>query len=342
MGDYMKILIQSDGPHAHYYIRLGLARAFEKCGHKPFIWDINQKPATDMFDEFEPDIFIGQTYNLTPTIIKLIEERPHLKVEMKAADWGNFAEEFPVLRVTEQEARHVQTLRERTGKPDYLHIHYHHDYVSETHKGWIERGFKVYSQLSAADVFDYTGGTNLPEFQTDLAFIGGYWGYKSQVLNSYFLPLCNSGKYKIRIYGNSPWPVPQYCGPLQSHLSKHALASAKICPSLHEPHSQVYGHDIVERPYKLLANKCFVVSDYVEGLAKLDLGIPMAKSPEEFENLIDHYLKNPNKAAEIMIKGFQKVLINHTYFNRIEEIFTRLGLPDQAKEVENIRRSLIR
>jgi hypothetical protein len=338
----MKILIQSDGPHAHYYIRLGLARAFEKCGHQVFIWEIAQKPATDVFDEFEPDIFIGQTYNLTPTIIKLIEERPHLKVEMKAADWGNFAEEFPVLRVTEQEAANVQTLRERTGKPDYLHIHYHEDYVAESHKGWIERGFKVYSQLSAADLFDFTGGTNVPEFQSELCFIGGYWGYKSIVLNKWFIPLCNSGKYRVKIFGNSPWPVPQYSGFIPPHLAKHALASARICPNLHEPHSQKYGHDIVERPYKLLANKCFVVSDYVEGLAKLDLGIPLAKTPEEFESFIQFYLANPDSANKLMIHGFKKVLSNHTYFHRAAEIFTRLNLPDQAKQVVTIYGSIVK
>jgi len=329
----MKILIQSDGPHAHYHIRLGLARAFEKSGHQVYIWEINQKPATDVFDEFEPDIFIGQTYNLTPIIINLIAERPHLKVEMKASDWGTYAEEFPVLRVTETEKANVAKLRELTGKPDYLHIHYHQDYVPLTHEGWINEGYTVYSQLSAADIFAYYGGTNVPELASELCFVGGYWGYKSKVLDKWLLPLCNSGKYRVKIFGNSPWPIPQYCGHLRNDLVKHAFASARICPNLHEPHSQIYGHDIVERPYKLLSNKCFIVSDYVEGLAKLDLAIPMAKTPEEFESLISYYLKNPNAANFAMIEGHKKVMQNHTYFSRVAEIFTRLNLPDQASHV---------
>ena len=75
----MKILISSDGPHAHYYIRLGWGRAFEASGHKVYIWDIASKPAFDAFDEFEPDLFMGQTYNLNDAVYKCIKNRPHLK-----------------------------------------------------------------------------------------------------------------------------------------------------------------------------------------------------------------------------------------------------------------------
>jgi len=84
----MKILISNDGPTAFFYIRTGLARAFAAAGHQVTVWDIDKKPAYDAFDEFEPDLFLGQTYNTTPAICKLIKERPHMKVIMKAGDWG--------------------------------------------------------------------------------------------------------------------------------------------------------------------------------------------------------------------------------------------------------------
>ena len=82
-------MISSDGPHAHYYIRMGWARVFNAMGHDVGIWDANEVPVFDAFDEMEPDIFLGQTYNLDRALFKCIKERPHLKVVMRASEWGD-------------------------------------------------------------------------------------------------------------------------------------------------------------------------------------------------------------------------------------------------------------
>ena len=76
----MKIMIANDGLHAHYYERMAWAKAFNACGHRVSVWDINQTSPFDAFDKFEPDIFLGQSYNLDAATIKCIYERPHLKV----------------------------------------------------------------------------------------------------------------------------------------------------------------------------------------------------------------------------------------------------------------------
>ena len=85
----MRIMISGDGPHAHNYIRLGWARVFETIGHQTMMWDIHSKSPFDAFDEFEPDIFIGQTYNLNESTVKCIKERPNLKYALRASDWGD-------------------------------------------------------------------------------------------------------------------------------------------------------------------------------------------------------------------------------------------------------------
>jgi hypothetical protein len=337
----MKILIQNDGRHAHYFIRMGLARAFEYCGHQVFIWDQGTKPATDVFDEFEPDIFISQTYNITPTIVNLIKERPHLKVEMKAGDWGPLSDEcakkHPIKLADDKEKETIINLFEETGRPNYLHIHYHADYIEQTHGGWINAGIPTFSQLSAADVFEFTQGKHIKEFDSDVCFIGGYWPYKAEVLDKWLINFCNKTKLRVKIFGNSPWPVFQYCGPIQPEYTKHALASAKICVNLHEPHSQEYGFDIVERPYKLLSNKCFVISDYVAGLKKLiPEGILYTDNPTEFHNLIEYYALSvkTKERFDIAEVGNKLVMSKHTYFNRIKEIFERFKLYDQMEQVD--------
>lgn len=334
----MKILISNDGPTAFYYIRMGLARAFAATGHEVVLWDIREKPAYDAFDEFNPDLFLGQTYNTTPVVAKIIRERPHMKVIMKAGDWGPLSDSIPtddfgVLMASKTEKKIICDLYEETEKPDYVHIYYHPSFIEGTHGGWLQSGISVKSHMLAADVFDYTNGRYMPEFDSDITFVGGYWPYKAQNIDRYLLPLCNED-YKIKIFGNQHWPVVQYCGFAPHELTRHIMASAKICPQLHEPHSTTYGFDMSERTFKLLANKCFVISDYVAGLDYLfgeDDCLVLTKSPEEFKERIDYFLNNPDDRQGFIGRGYQKVMSEHTYFHRVHDIFLNLGFINQAK-----------
>ncbi len=338
----MKILIQNDGPHAFYYIRLGLAKAFNACGHEVQMWEASHTPVFDVFDSFQPDLFIGQTYNTSKTICEAIKERPHMKVIMKAGDWGPFGDtldrqKYPLLMASEQEKKTILDLYEETGKPDFVHIHYHQDALEQTHGYWQDHGVPIESILNAADIYDYTRGVMDKRFESDLTFIGGYWGYKAQTFDKWLLPLCADYTCRIKIFGNSGWPIPQYCGFIPDEMTKYALASATICPNLSEPHSQVFGFDIIERPFKLLSNGCFVISDYVECLEKIiPDGIVYAKTPTEFKDMVSHFLANPMERIKYMDHGYQAVMNEHTYFHRVKQIFEKLNLPTQAAQVDSI------
>jgi len=332
----MKILISNDGYSAFFYIRTGLARAFSACGHQVSFWNIHDKPVFDAFDEFEPDLFLGQTYNTTDQVCRAITERPHLKVIMKGADWGYLIDEtdldkYGLLAVQQQETERILKLQQETGKPDFLHIHYHADWMYGTHGHWMDRGMPVYSILTGADIFDYTGGQHMPVFECDMAFVGGYWPYKAQVINPYLLRLCYDTDYRIKLYGNAHWPVPQYCGMIDTQYVKHATASATICPCLYEPHAGDLGFDMAERPFKLLSNKCFIISNYVESMHRLlPDSIVTAKSPEEFQDKVDYYLANPDERLPFIQRGYDEVMAKHTYFHRIQQIFKLLKMEDEA------------
>ncbi len=330
----MKILISSDNKFAHYYERLGLANAFNYAGHQTIMWDLQGKSAHDMFNEFEPDIFIGQTFNLNRALIKCIKARPELKVILKAGEWSDFSDKldtkkYPVLIADDREQGLVRELLETTGRPNFLFVHYHPDYVSQTHGRWTEKsGIPVHGLMNAADIFNYTNGVYREEFACQVAFVGGYWGYKSRVLDKYMLPLCqpNSGIH-VKIFGNQNWPVPQYCGFVETNYVKDIFSSALICPNLSEPHSQDFGYDIIERPFKLLSNKSFVISDRVAGLENLfPDGIVYVDTPEEFREKIAHYVKHPDERHAIAEKGYKAVIANHTYFDRCVSIADKLGL----------------
>lgn len=339
----MKILISNDSPTAHYYIRMGFARALAAAGHDVKLWDIDKKNTFDAFDEFNPDIFVSQSYNLNKDIIECLRRRPECKITLKGGDWGYFYlteenQKYPILFASDKEIRNVEELL-KTNKVDFIDIHYHPRSVEQTHGLWKEKlGVKVVGLMSAADVFDYTGGQYNTDYKSDICFIGGRWGYKSTTLTPWLIKLIEKyPQLNTKIFGNQSWGIPQYCGFLETEYVKHVLASATICPNISEPHSQAFGFDIIERPFKLLANKCFVISDYVEDLAYiLSEEIVYANSPDEFHELCLHYIKYPEERSVFIQKGYEKVINHHTYFNRAEQFFTELNMLDEAQKIKDV------
>lgn len=342
----MNILIHNDSPHAHFFERVGIAKAFQSAGHSVTMWNPRGKSAFDIFSEENVDLFIGQTYNIDRALIKCLAERPHIKVIMKGSDWGPISDtldrqKYPVLIANQEEVNNVKMLLDKVGKPDYLFIHYHQDYLDGTHGHWQSNfGLKTISLLNGADVFDYTNGRYYPEFSSDVCFVGGYWPYKSITLDDYMVRLCNP-KYNlnIKIFGNQPWPVPQYCGNIDTSLVRQVLSSAKVCPNVSELHSRDLGYDIVERPFKLMSNKCLVVSDYVEGLSKLfdNNELIMTNSSDKFVDTVLDCLHNPKDVHGMVDRAYLRVLKEHTYFDRCASIFDNLYLPEEAQHMNKTK-----
>ena len=344
----MKILICNDNFGAHFYIRQGLGQAFASLGcHEVIFWNIfGPKSVNDAFDEFEPDLFFCQTYSLKPSIIKSVLERPHLKVVLKASDWGSLGDtidrsKYSILFANNKEIDIVLELYEKIPKSNmYLEIHYHSDFINITHNYWMKY-IPVYSNLSACNIFEFTNGQFKPEYQCDLGFVGNYLPQKSDILNQWLYPLCN--KYKVKIFGNSLHPTHAYCGVLPDSEVKHAFKSSTICINFHEKHSRDLGFDIIEKPYKIAGNKCFMISDYVKGLYKLyGNSMVYAKTLEEFNEKINYYLKNPDERLSYIEQAFQITIQYHTYFERAYDIFNRLGYQEEANNILETKKEVLK
>ncbi len=353
----MKILISNDGATAHYYIRQGIAEALTYAGHEVIIWELNKKPAFEMFDIFEPDLFITQSYNVNRAIYKNIIKRPQMKVIMKGSDNSAFSRSlnekgYPVLVSTEEEQDTILRLKEETGKPNFLFCHYDQTEIDITHKDWIMKGIKCRSLCNASNIFRYTKGVKQEKFSGDCVFVGGYWPYKALTLDSYILPICSNNKIKFKIFGNQQWNVNRYCGFLPSDQERHVLKSAKICLNVHEKHSQDFGYDVIERPYKLMTNKCFMISDDVRCLKNkftnlgYDPELIFADSPDRFKELIDYWLdETPERLEEkefIIKQNFEECISKHTYFDRMSDIFFSLGLEWDSEQLLNAKLKLIK
>jgi hypothetical protein len=335
----MRVLISNDGMHAHYFQRMAWVNALQTCGVPVAFWDCKNVSAFDVFDSFEPTVFLGQSYNLTPDAIKCIKERPHLKVGLRAGDWGDHQDsvdrkKYNILYCSPREKETLKRLKEETGQPEFVHIHYDEEAVKQTHNHFESVGIKPISLMMCADVPSYEGAKFDPSLECDIGFVGGYWPYKGQVIDEYLFPLLHPiDRYKVKIFGNQQWPINQYCGVLPDNDVKNLFVSAKICPNLSEPHAQEFGFDVNERIFKVLYAGGFCVSDNVESYKMFGDGIVIADSPDDFREKIDYYLANPEEATKIAAEGHQYVRQNHTGFHRVVKILKELGLEDLSNRL---------
>lgn len=331
----MKILCEycDCGPS---FVRSGWGKVFQAMGHQFVFWQPELKPAFDVFNEYEPDLFIGTTFGLDRAIYKCIASRPQMKVILYASAWGDLIDqinpiEYPIIIASDKEKLTLEKLKKETGKPDFVFLHYHDNWIDRTLGGWRSIGIEPVSMMNAADTFDYYPGVVQEKFKCDLAFVGGYWPYKAKNLDKWIVPLCY-GKHKIKIFGNQPWNVPQYLGYVDNMDVRDIFASASICPNVSEPHSTTFNFDIIERPFKILSCGGFCISDYVQSSEEDVFGdcIPHAKTTQEFNDMIDYYLKNPEKRFEKSQKGRQLVLRSETYFDRVSVAFAHLGMEKES------------
>ena len=325
----MKILIKHEGSASHY-IYTGLIKAFQLMGHDCVFWR-HDIPAFDIFNMFEPDLFIGQGYNLDRATLKCIKNRPSLKVLLKVGCWGEVCqdvdtEEYPILMQTEEEIRNVEKIASYLSAIQNLVLF---NYVHPNRKNylmgtWEETVAKTIGLLPAADHTEYSKVKFDKNLQSTICFVGGYWPYKGRNLDKYITPLCYPvGKYNIKIFGNQPWPVPQYMGVANNETCKKAFASALICPNVSEPHANVFGFEVNERVFKLAASKAFFISDPIASLTEdifADGEAVVAEGPKDFHSLIEYTIKNPETRDAHIKSCYETVMKSHTYKNRAKQI----------------------
>ena len=334
----MKILIGNDGLHAHYYQRMSWANGLIALGHQVAFWEMSQNNAFDVFHDFEPDAFLGQSYNLTPSIIKCIKNRPHLKVGLRVGDFKN--ENPHILSIGARERRDLFELQDSTGQVKFVHIHYTPEGVAETHSEYEQYGLRPVSLMMCADLQSYYHYKYDPTLDCDIGFVGGLWDYKARVIKPYLFTLLNKRKqYKAKIFGNQPWyGVSQYFGVIEDHEVKNLFASARVCPNLSEPHAQEFGFDVNERIFKILCAEGFCISDNVEGYKMFGDGIVIAETPQDFAETVQYYTKTSKGKAEavnIARIGHNFVMKNHTNVHRAADIVSYFGWsnPDDLDKV---------
>jgi len=316
-------------PMASQFIYLGLGFALVDAGHKFIPWNPERFDPIPTIDEVKPDILLAQGYNLDRATIKAINSHPDMEVLLKVGHWGMDIDtsKYAVLMASEDEKRLVGSIENKDRLTVFNYCHPNR--VNSVIGGWLDIVGNIHGLLPAADAHSYFPVPQDERLQSDVTFIGGYWGYKGQNINKYIIPICNPvGQYNVKIFGNQSWPVPQYMGAISDSLCKTVLCSATICPNIHEPHSNTYGFDVTPRCFNIMACKAFCISDYVESLYADCLGedeLVCFRNQEEFMDHIQHFTKHTEDRIPYIQRGYKRVMQDHTYANRVDLILKVLG-----------------
>lgn len=321
--------------NAPFFIMDGWKKVLESFGHE---WRWLESSPISEFDAFKPDIFIGTTYGLDRAKLKALKSHPKTICLLKSSNFGPCQKDinteiYPISMVEETEKFAVESIKNKKFVFNFYHLN-QYDY---TMSGWKEVGCEFVEGLPAADIFDYTSISIDPTLECDIAFVGGYWPYKAENLNKYILPLCHPvGKYNIKIFGNQPWPVPQYMGPANNNVVNRLFSSAKICPNISEPHANIFGFEVNERVFKLAASKCFIINDKIQSLeddifTKHELII--ADEENHFADLIDMFLTNPDLRKNSIESCYNTVIKSHTYHHRVSNALNKMGFAEEARKI---------
>jgi hypothetical protein len=337
-------LFQPCGPS---YVSRGWQRVFEALGHE-WKWFNEGDSLHDVFATYKPTLVCWTTYGLTSALHKCLRDHPETRLVMFASAWGPLTDridrqKYPIVIVTDDEKRKIERLKRETGRPDFVHLHCPDDYVEDSLGGWRSIGVEPVGILNGGDTFAYLGGVSKPEYECDIAYTGGYWGFKSSVADAYFLPLLHPDhrpRLTVRLYGNQPWPVSQYGGMFPEDEAKDLYASAKVCPNLHEPHSHFETPDWVERSLKVPLAGGFVVTDEAVGFRKEfgEHGFVICSNPAEYREAILYYVAHPEERLPLMAKQKACILRGHTYFARVAKALRRLGMDGEAGRCDEMAR----
>ena len=179
------------------------AKVLQSIDCEVTMWDLENKPAYDVFDEIQPDIFIGNSNVFTDgrqSVVRcLAEYQDKVKIVMK---------------------------EDYTGDPIEVEIPFNIDlqYVG------CEDHYRADPTLEdiplAANIFDYHEQPPNPTISSDLCYIN--MDHEAQQPHPYILPLCFPiGKYNIKIFDVIPWSNYCYMGGAQHHTACKAINSTK-------------------------------------------------------------------------------------------------------------------
>lgn len=335
-------MLSLDTIYAGRTIYYGYKNAFEDLSYKFLSYTANDNLEI-ILKEFQPDIFITalNKYSLKFLDLDLLNRhrKNGLKVFVNIPFWTS---PLSKSRINESlslknNKEYISFIRENRLGDCYYNICEQGDRRMEGFEKTT--GFPYHTILLAADKtilkFDFD-----KKFESDIAYIGTYLPAKREFFQEYVFPLRK--KYNLNLYGQDwtrkdrmlGWAqrVGQYFNvPYLRSIQKPKLqlgeeakiySSSTVCINVHETYQKEFGGDCNERTFKIPLCGGFEVTDDVACIHRYfkDDEMVIAKDKIDWFQKIEYYISNPEKRLPIIEAGKKRVLADHTYHNRVQQI----------------------
>lgn len=193
------------------------------------------------------------------------------------------------------------------------------DAYLEFYQGWADAGMKVVSLPWACDTARYYPTIGNQFSDVEMAFVGGYRGYKEPQYEARLWPYQD----RLKVWGYSRWPR-CYQGHLPNEQERALYSQAQLCPTLSEPQFAVTG-DTVERPFKVMGCRGLTILDmpcYHELFTEDEALI--ATRQDEYDYVVNKLMTDEELCIRYRDAGYKAVLKRHSYAHRVSKILEEL------------------
>ena len=334
-----------DSIYAQRTIYHGFKNAFIDLGHEfqPFTADDN---LVDILESYRPDLFITASHSYYRKYIDFDLLRRYrsegLFVLVKIDFWDS-----PISAIRINEARSMKDdtkLLDLISSGDmgdaFFHVLEQDDPRMDGFKETT--GHKYHTIPLAADktllkpIYD-------SRFKADISYVGSALPEKRKFFKDNVFSFGH--KYNLRIYGQDWTHCDRALGWIQrggqyfnvkllAQIRKPKLAledeariyaSSVVSVNVHEEYQRDYGGDCNERTFKIPLCGGFEVVDNVACIKRYFVSgkeLIIAENSEEWVEMVQYYLKHPEKRELIIEAGRLRVLSDHTYHNRADQMIT--------------------
>lgn len=301
----MRFLITSTNNVPNY----GWGQALKELGHEVYMWEMQTKPAFDIFDEFQPDFVIAEAKQINRSLFKcLLANASKLKkVLLWLGGWTAIPQYDWICKDIIASDAERETVLYLKDKIPLLGLAYtSNDFACNSHFMWEHEGKIDY--ISTKPACALAEG----EFKEELACDILYYGPRTPRALEFIPKICTM-EYNVKVFSDevTDWGLAQYLGRLSPTEKANAFASAKV--SLAMLSRSDYIPD--ETPYNILGAGGSCVSTESAWIKQsLDLcdEITTIYKPQDIWFPVEHH-------AHYKRYGVPIIKSDHRYIHRVKK-----------------------
>lgn len=184
----------------------------------------------------------------------------------------------------------------------------------------MDLGLPVMAFPWGANVIRHRPVTGEPE--RDVVFVGSYFE-KPERINVYFGPVLARHRHTIigQGWGRSPFGLPESFLTAFNHAAPYLYSLHLVSLNIHHPF-ELAGYSCNERTFNSIACGGFQICDDARRVREFFLPdeVPQAATPEEYVDLVDHFVRHPEARRPYMERAQARVLAEHSYHHRLAEM----------------------